>query len=100
MRLFEIRDRTGRIIYITLERWHHIPRRHPNIVGCFEEIQATIAYPTAFRKSEDKPDVRLYYRYHKDPLSDEEYLSVVVKYLNGEGFVIPSHFTNKLHGLP
>lgn len=99
MRLFEIQDRSGRIIYMTLERWHHIIGRHPNLVGCFEEIQAAIAYPTAFRRSEDEPDVRFYYRYHKDPISDKEYLSVAVKYLNGEGFVITSYFTSKLRGL-
>jgi len=99
MRLFEIRDRSGRMIYMTLERWHHIVEEHSDVVGSFDEIQAAIAYPTAMRRS-DEEGVMLYFRYYKYGVSDKNYLLVIVKYLNGEGFVITSYFTDRLQGLP
>ena len=39
------------------------------------------------------------YKEFKDMPPEEKYLFISVKYLNGEGFIITSFFTNKITGL-
>jgi hypothetical protein len=37
-------------------------------------------------------NVRYYYKYYKNRKSKAKYLRVIVKYLNGEGFIITAYF--------
>lgn len=64
-----------------------------------ENIQITIKHPNSIRYFEDDENVRYFYKEFKHRAPSERYLLVSVKYLNGEGFIITSFFTNKITGL-
>lgn len=92
-RIFAIRDKTKREIYLTKERWQHITQEHPNIDD-LEAIKGALAYPDTIRASKYDPNhVRWYYRYNKRL---RRYLFVAVKYLNGEGFVITAYYMRSI----
>ena len=63
-----------------------------------ENIQSTLKNPTTICYEEDET-VLYFYREFKSMEPLERYLLVAVKYLNGEGFIITSFFTNKITGL-
>lgn len=90
-RIFETKDKSGRNIYLTIERWKHI-LKHPEMANRLEQIKDALLHPDTVTTIEDDPDVRFYYRYDK---SRKEYLCISVKYLNGEGFIITSFHTDK-----
>lgn len=95
---FEVLDKTRRMIYLSKERLNHL-LKHPGIKDSMEYIKLTLKNPYAIRKHEVDDDARYYYGYFKDRDPIERYLLILVKYLNGEGFVITSFFTNKIVGL-
>ena len=91
-RIFETKDKSGRNIYLTDERWKHI-LKHPEMANQLEQIKDTLLHPDTITKVEHDPDVGFYYRYYKDR---KEYLFISVKYLNGEGYIITSFYTDKI----
>lgn len=96
MRLFEIIDKSGRKIYVTNERWSHIASEHPIVADKIEDIKDTLAKPLTVTQSENDPNVRFYYRYYKNIKLKAKYLLVMVKFLNGGGFIITSFYTDKI----
>ena len=92
MKVFEIEDKNKKVIYLTKERWAHI-QRHPSMLNKIDAIKEALQHPDKITPFEFDPNVRFFYKYHK---SRKEYLFASVKYLNGEGFVITSFFTNKI----
>ena len=94
--VFEINDKSGRKIYLSEERWGHIKYEHPVVANRLEEIKDTLTNPTAVRKSDHDEKIRFYYRYYKNIKLREKYLFVMVRYLNGDGFVITSFYINKI----
>jgi len=94
--IFVIRDRTGRNIHLSYERWKHIVYEHPIVANRIDEIKNTIIAPTAIRESDHDEAIRFYYRYYKNIKLKEKYLFVMVRYLNGDGFVITSFYINKI----
>ena len=64
-----------------------------------EELKKILKEGSIIRYSEDNENVLFYYREFKKMPSEERYLFVSVKYLNNEGFVVTSFFTNKITGL-
>ena len=95
--VFEIIDKTRRKIRLTKKQWKHI-QRHPHMHGyeSIERIKNTISNPTTIRYSEKDETVSYFYREFKDMDVCERYLLVSIKYLNGEGFMITSFYTNKI----
>ena len=91
-KLFETKDKSGRNIYLTDERWKHI-LKHPEMVNQLEQIKDTLLHPDTITTVEHDRDVRFYYRYYKNR---REYLFISVKYLNGEGYIITSFYTDKI----
>jgi len=91
-RIFETKDKSGRTIYLTDDRWKHI-LKHQEMSNQIEQIKDTLLYADKITKDNYDPDVRFYYRYYKDR---KEYLFISVKYLNGEGFIITSFYTDKI----
>lgn len=85
MNIFVILDRQGRQIRLTAERWKHIATRHPELSNKIEEIKQTITTPSF--QVQDRADKQLYY-HHSFMKTENMYLVIAVKYLNGEGFVI------------
>ncbi len=89
--IFEIKDRTGRLLRLTKERWSHITTTHFEMANHLEEIKLTLEKPLKIIAHE-KGDLRSYYLYLKHRKHPEKYLRVIVKYLNKHGFVITAHF--------
>jgi hypothetical protein len=96
--VLELIDKSGRKIHLSKERWKHIIK-HPHMHDQIENIQLTLQTTSIIRYFEDDENVLYFYKEfkHRDP--SERYLLVSVKYLNGEGFIITSFFTNKITGL-
>lgn len=92
MNVFEVIDKTGRRIRSTEKQMNHILRKHPQIANYQDEIIDTLINPLKITDYGLDEDVRYYYKYLKNRISPEKYLLVVVKYLNGEGFIITAYF--------
>ena len=96
--IFEIEDKNGKRIHLSKERYKHI-LKHPKMHDQLENIKLAIQNPIKIIYNEDDEDVAYYYKEFKNNDSEERYLLVSVKYLNGNGFIITSFFTNKIIGL-
>ncbi|MEX0920219.1 MAG: PBECR2 nuclease fold domain-containing protein [Candidatus Pacearchaeota archaeon] len=96
MNIFEIKDKTGREIYLTKERWRHVTSPispHAYMTNYIEYIKETLTNPYKIISDMDNPNKAYYFRYHKDK---KEYLKIVVNYLNGRGFIITSYFVRNI----
>ncbi|RJQ16893.1 hypothetical protein C4573_02425 [Candidatus Woesearchaeota archaeon] len=90
--VFAIKDKTGRVIHLSKERWSHI-QKHPEMSGKLEHIKEALQKPQLIQGFSYDPAMKFYYNYDK---SEKKYLFISVKYLNGEGFVITSFFTDRI----
>jgi hypothetical protein len=90
--VFNIVDRSGRKIHLSKERWHHI-QKHPEMSGEIERIKDSLRSPDKILAFHSDPDVRFYFKHYK---LRKQYLFISVKYLNGDGFVITSFYTDKI----
>src|SRR3989344_4889504 len=90
--VFQIKDKFGRKIHLSKERWHHI-LNHKGMENKLEDIKKTLMNPTIIiphRHDENRSNYYLHYKEKK------RYLLVAVKYLNGEGYVTTSFITRKI----
>ena len=93
MNVFEITDKTGRQIRLTQERWTHITTKHPDVSDKTEEIKLALTKPVLLTLQKFDNTKGNYYRYYK---TQKDYLLVVVKYLNGKGYIATAFFTRKI----
>ncbi|MBI2109766.1 hypothetical protein HYT58_01180 [Candidatus Woesearchaeota archaeon] len=91
--IFEVIDKTKRKIYLTEERWKHI-LKHSEMQNNLDEIKETLSNPQQIIIHPFK--IRRYYRYYKNRKSSAKFLRIIVKYLNGEGFIITSYFVEEI----
>ena len=91
--ILEIVDKSGRKIRLTKERWSHIRQDHPLVEE--DEITQTLTKPEKTLFIEGKNKV-YFFRYFRHKKLREKYLRVVVKYLNGEGFILTAHFVKQI----
>lgn len=91
--IFEVKDFTGRTIYLTHERYTYI-LKHKDMHQKLEEIQQTLLHPLKITCLTS--DLAYYYTYYKQRTSKAKYLRVIVKYLNGKGFIVTSYFVEIL----
>ena len=61
-----------------------------------EEIKETLIEPDSITDYSLDESVRYYYKYFKHINSRNKYLLVIVKYLNGDGFVVKSYFERRI----
>ena len=94
--VFEVVDKSGRRIRLTEKQWSHTLRKHPSLSDYIEEIKETLREPLAITESNSDKDARLYYKYYKHLPSPHKYLLVIVKYLNGDGFIISTYFEKSI----
>ncbi|MEK6926299.1 MAG: PBECR2 nuclease fold domain-containing protein [Nanoarchaeota archaeon] len=90
--IFEITDKTGRKIYLSKERWNHITSPsspHSYMANYLEKVKETLSNPDKIVESIYEDSKVFYYRYYKD---NGKFLRVIVKYLNGRGYVITTYF--------
>lgn len=92
--IFEVIDKTGRKIHLTKERWKHIMKKHPEIQD-LELMKETVRNPDKIVSYDLNATVKYYYKYFKYRRSNS-YLLVVVKYLNGKGYIITSYFERSI----
>ena len=95
--IFEVKDKIGRTIHLSKERYKHI-LKHPHMHNQIENIKSAILSPLTMRYFPENKKVIYFYKEFKEIFSKERYLLVAVKYLNGEGFIISSFFTNRIEG--
>ena len=93
---FEVIDKTGKKIYLPKRSWAHIAKKHPIMLKYIEEIKSTLKNPTEITDYSLDENVRYYYQYIKSKEQPYKYLVVVVKYLNGKGFIITSYFEKRI----
>ena len=89
-------DKSGRKIHLTKERWNHITlpsSPHAYMTNYLEEIKETLIKPDKITASIYDENKRDYYKYYKD---NSRYLRVIVRYINGKGFVITSYFVRNI----
>ena len=63
--------------------------------GMESEIEAAIDSPNFVRFSRSDSDVRLFYNFCTETLVGGKWLCVVVKYAEGDAFVVTAYLTNK-----
>jgi len=94
--IFEIIDKTGRKIHLSKKQWEHITKRHPDMANYLEEIKEALENPLKITDYIFDKDVKYYYKYFKHKKDSLKYLMIVVKYLNGGGFMITSYFEKRI----
>jgi hypothetical protein len=87
--IFDINDREGKEIRLTDKQWKHILRRHSYMEKYLEEIKETLKDPDKLIKQPFEKGY--YYKSYKYLKKPNKFILVIVKYLNGEGFVITSY---------
>ena len=94
--IFEVVDFSGRNIRLSGKQYKHIIRKHPLVEKYFEEIKETLRGPNHVTYSNVDVSIRYYYKYYKKLKSPHKYIFVVVKYLNGNGFVVSAYFEKNI----
>ncbi|MBI2541856.1 hypothetical protein HYV80_04055 [Candidatus Woesearchaeota archaeon] len=89
--IFEVKDKSGRKIHLSDERWKHLNQEHPEVAPYLEDIKETLKNPVKITEYGLDENVRYYYKYFKERIS-AKYLLVIVKYLNEHGFIITAYF--------
>ncbi|MDP3987393.1 MAG: hypothetical protein Q8P81_04170 [Nanoarchaeota archaeon] len=94
--VFEVIDKTERKIRLTPRQWRETNLKHPSMTAYLEEIKETLVNPDKITDYSLDESVRYYYKSFKNLNTRDRYLLVIVKYLNGDGFVIKSYFVRKI----
>lgn len=96
MRILEIKDKSGRVVYLTDERLSHINKEHPEISLYLQEFENVLKNPTKITSYKYDRNISYYYKFFKNKKSTAKYLLLIVKYLNGEGFIITAYFVKNI----
>ena len=94
--IFEVIDKTGRKLRMTDYNWHHIIKRHPEIASQKEKVIETLEKPDKIINSLKDEETNYYYKHYKNLSSPYKFMRTLAKYLNGEGFIISSHFVRAI----
>ncbi|WP_420264096.1 DUF4258 domain-containing protein [Candidatus Magnetominusculus dajiuhuensis] len=89
---FVVEAVSGRAIRTTYRHWDLITKtKHPEIENKEVEVRECLLNPIEIRRSSEDDNVCLYYL----PL-DKYFICVVVRHLNGDGFIITAYITDKV----
>ncbi|MFA5778685.1 MAG: hypothetical protein WC947_00905 [Elusimicrobiota bacterium] len=88
---FEIVSKLDKRIRTTKTYWNKLIQKHPSVEHCEKEIKQTLKEPDFIRLSSKDASVYLYYKEFKI-----YYLCVVVRHLNGTGYIITAYFTSNM----
>lgn len=92
-KIFEVRDKTGRLIYLPKTQWLHIASDHPTLANKIEWLKEAIIHPLFIKKDRKEEDLYYYHRRYKE---NKEYVIITVKYLNGAGFIITGFWSKNI----
>jgi len=93
--IFEVIDKSGRKIRLTKEQWSKIRKKHPEVEN-EELIKETLEKPTKITYHSYDETAYKYYKHYKNRPYPENFLMVLVKYLNGDAFVVTTYFMDKI----
>lgn len=93
--IFEVKDKIGRKIHLSRERWKHIRKKHPEVED-YGLIKETIEKSDKITNIHYDETIHYYYKYYKFRKEPEKFLLVVVKYLNGGGYILSAYYENKI----
>jgi len=89
---FVVKSKLGKEIMVTERYWSLIVKiKHPIIKDYEKEVKETIEEPEVIRMSRKDSDVFLHYKRH-----GKFFVCVLVKHLNGEGFIITAYLADKI----
>jgi thymidylate synthase ThyX len=92
--IFEVIDKTGRQIRLTKKQFEHVIC-HKGMENYIEEIKDALENPLRII-SHEAGNLFDYFNYYKNRKQKAKYLQVVVKYLNGKGFVLTAYFVRHM----
>ena len=94
--IFEVRDKTGRKIRLTPKQHTHMLKDHPYMHKYIEEMKETLQKPDKMTSYSFDKYVRYYYKGYKHIEKPNKFILVIVKYLNGDGYVISSYLEKNI----
>ena len=93
--LFEVASELGRRIRVNKSYWDYIVNvKHPSMRGLEEVVKSSLTEPIEVRRSKRDPSVHLYY----GKFEAELLCCAVIKFLNGDGFIITAYLTRRMVG--
>jgi len=92
--VFEVIDKTGRKIRLTRKQFKHIIC-HKGMENEIDKIKSALINPLKIIPHEEG-ELYDYYKYYKERKNKSKFPQVVVRYLNGKGFVVTSYFVRKI----
>ena len=92
--IFDEIDKGGRKVYLSKERWRHIRLFHTDVESQ-EEIMETLKNPDNIIIN-GREKVENFYKFFKYKSQNSKFLKVIVKFLNGEGFILSAHFARNI----
>ncbi len=92
--IFEMIDKTGRKIRLTDRQWGHMVKKHQYIEKYLDEIKEILRLPD--KLVDYSLDKGYYYRNYKYLKHPNRFILVIVRYLNGEGFVITAYLEQRI----
>lgn len=94
-RLFEVTTKLGRRVRVSRVYWEYVVGvKHPSMRGLEGFVKGALTEPIEVRRSTRDPAVHLFYGKFDERLR----CCVVVKFLNGDGFVITAYLTGRMVG--
>jgi hypothetical protein len=92
---FEVVSKLNRKIRINNSYWDYIVNvKHPSMRGLEEFVKSSLTEPIEVRRSRRDQSVHLHYGRFEAKLL----VCTVVKFLNGDGFVITAYLTRRMIG--
>jgi len=93
--LFEVKSYDGKRIRLTQVQWLHTVFFHPEVEGEQDKIKHVLKEPEVVVEGATV-DTRICYRMFRATPVSRKYLAVLVKVLDGEGFIMTSYFTERV----
>ena len=87
---YKIKCALGKIIRTTKEYWQYISKvKHADLENKIEEVLKTLSKPNEIRQGHEN-EIYIYYRKYQT-----QWICVVTRVLNGDGFIITAYLTSK-----
>jgi len=89
-----LHDCFGRAVRLTDERLAHI-LEHPEMRAMDAEIEQVLRAPQLVRRSRSDMSAQLYYSFYAQTEVGGKWLCVVVKFVEGDAFVVTAYLTDR-----
>jgi len=89
--LFEVATPLGFTVRTSPDYWEKVVAKHPDLAGCVEMVQWTLADPDEIRRSSRDGKVLLFYR-----MAGPHWTVAVARRQNGEGYLVTAYRTDAI----